>query len=111
MSWSLLLVLGSVALDILANVSLELSRGFRRKGWGVLAIVAIMAAFALLGFAVKGMDLFVAYAIWGALSISGTALATWWLFQHRLNRVSCSGLALLVISIALMQYANSQALV
>ncbi|GAA3586874.1 MULTISPECIES: SMR family transporter [Marinobacter] len=99
-------VLGSVVLDIIANVLLQLSDGFRHKRWGIAAVLCIMAAFALLALAVTGMELFLAYALWGALSISGTALATRWLFNHRLNRWSWTGLAILIVAIILMQWGG-----
>ncbi len=99
-------VFGSVALDIIANIFLEMSKGFKYKLWGVLAVLFIMAAFVLLALAVRGIDLFVAYAIWGALSITGTAIATRILFKHRLNFMSWVGLALLSFSILLMNAAS-----
>ncbi|GLQ06406.1 SMR family transporter [Sneathiella chinensis] len=94
---------GSVLLDILANLSLQHSEGFRRRKWGVLAVALIMMAFALLALAVKGLPLFLAYAVWGAFSITGTALATRLVFGHRLNATSCAGLAVLIVAIGLMQ--------
>ena len=105
LSW--LYILGSVAFDIAANVFLEMSQGFKNKLYGVLAIIFIMAAFALLTLAVQGIPLFIAYATWGAMSISGTALATWLLFDHKLNWVVCLGLAVLILSIVTMQLAGN----
>ena len=34
--------------DIMANMALTRSKGFEHKGWGVIAIVLVMAAFTLL---------------------------------------------------------------
>ncbi|MEY1662471.1 DMT family transporter [Isoalcanivorax beigongshangi] len=96
-------VLCSAVLDIFANLALEKSHGFRHKGWGLLAVALIMGAFALLAFAVNGMDLFAAYAIWGALTIVGTAILTWWWFGHSLHWVSMCGLGLLLLSIVLIR--------
>lgn len=101
-----LFVTGSVVTDIAANVFLEKSQGFSRKRFGFLAIAFIMLAFALLTFAVQGIPLFIAYAVWGALSISGTALATRILFGHTLHWISCIGLAILILSIVTMQVAS-----
>lgn len=103
MNSALAYLLGSVVLDIIANLSLEHSDGFRRRRWGVLAIVTIMAAFVLLALAVQTMDLFIAYAIWGVLSITGTALATWAVFGQRLNWISWLGISLLILAILLMR--------
>lgn len=96
-------VLGSVALDILANLALQRSQGFARRGWGIAAVLFIMAAFALLALAVTGMDLFVAYAIWGVLSILGTVVATWLVFGHKLHPTSWLGVGVLIIAILLIR--------
>lgn len=101
-----LYVLGSVLFDIFANVFLEMSKGFSNKRFGFLAIVFIMIAFGFLTFAVQGIPLFIAYAVWGALSISGTALATLLLFDHKLNWISCLGLGILILSIVTMQLVS-----
>ncbi|GAA0679897.1 multidrug/spermidine efflux SMR transporter subunit MdtI [Marinobacterium maritimum] len=103
MNVALVYLLGSVVLDVLANLALEHSDGFRRRVWGALAVVAIMVAFALLALAVQTMDLFIAYAIWGVLSITGTALATWMVFGQRLNWISWLGISLLILAILLMR--------
>ena len=103
MSIHLVFLLSSVVLDILANLALTLSKGFKKKIWGVGAILLIMGAFALLAFAVQGIPLFVAYTIWGVLSITGTALATWWFLGQPMNRTIVFGISILILAIALMQ--------
>lgn len=103
MSIHLLFLLSSVVLDILANLALTISDGFKRKSWGIAAIVLIMAAFALLAFAIQGMSLFIAYTAWGVLSIAGTALATWWFLDQPMNRTIVFGIGLLILAIILMQ--------
>ncbi|MCC5778132.1 multidrug transporter subunit MdtI [Nitratireductor sp. B36] len=72
-------VLGSVALDILANLALEKSNGFARRGWGSAAVLLIMAAFALL------------------------ALAVWLVFGQRLNLTSWLGVGILILAILLIR--------
>lgn len=42
MSIHLLYLLGSALLDILANLALTLSKGFKKKIWGMLSIILIM---------------------------------------------------------------------
>ena len=103
MSLPLLYLLGSALLDILANLALTLSEGFKKKAWGVLSIILIMGAFALLALAVQGIPLFVAYTVWGVLSISGTALATWWFLDQPMNRTIVFGIGILILAIVLMQ--------
>ena len=56
----------AIVLEILANVFLKFSDGFRRKVYGLMSIAAVLGAFSALSQAVKGIDLSVAYALWGA---------------------------------------------
>lgn len=72
MSLPLLYLLGSALLDILANLALTLSEGFKKKAWEVL-------------------------------SISGTALATWWFLDQPMNRTIVFGIGILILAIVLMQ--------
>ncbi len=44
----------AIVLEIVANVFLKFSDGFRRKIYGVLSLAAVLAAFSALSQAVKG---------------------------------------------------------
>lgn len=55
----------AIVLEIVANVFLKFSDGFRRKIFGLLSLAAVLAAFSALSQAVKGIDLSVAYAFVG----------------------------------------------
>lgn len=76
----------AIVLEIVANVFLKFSDGFRRKIFGLLSTAAVLAAFSALSQAVKGIDLSVAYALWGGFGIAATLAAGWILFGQRLNR-------------------------
>lgn len=93
----------SIVLDILANIALSLSKGFKRKYWGVLAVMLIMAAFAFLALAVQGMSLIIAYTVWGVLSIAGTAVVMWLFLDQPMNRTIVVGLTILILAVVLMQ--------
>lgn len=103
MSIHLAFLLSSVVLDILANLALAVSNGFKKKKWGIAAILLIMMAFAFLALAVQGMPLFIAYTVWGVLSISGTAIATWWFLDQPMNKTIVFGITILILAIILMQ--------
>ncbi|STD20112.1 Spermidine export protein mdtI [Enterobacter asburiae] len=70
----------AIVLEILANVLLKFSDGFRRKLYGLMSIAAVLGAFSALSQAVKGIDLSVAYALWGGFGIAATLAAGWVLF-------------------------------
>ena len=59
----------AIVLEIVANVFLKFSDGFRRKIYGLLSLAAVLAAFSALSQAVKGIDLSVAYARCGAVLV------------------------------------------
>ncbi|WP_063927500.1 multidrug/spermidine efflux SMR transporter subunit MdtI, partial [Enterobacter asburiae] len=67
----------AIVLEILANVLLKFSDGFRRKLYGLMSIAAVLGAFSALSQAVKGIDLSVAYALWGGFGIAATLAAGW----------------------------------
>ncbi len=45
----------AIVLEILANVLLKFSDGFRRKVYGLMSIAAVLGAFSALSQAVKGI--------------------------------------------------------
>lgn len=47
----------AIVLEIIANVFLKFSDGFRRKIYGILSLAAVLGAFSALSQAVKGIDL------------------------------------------------------
>ena len=95
----------AIVLEIIANVFLKFSDGFRRKGFGLLSIGAVLGAFSALSQAVKGIDLSVAYALWGGFGIAATLAAGWVLFGQRLNRKGWIGLVLLLAGMVMIKLA------
>ncbi|WNN46242.1 MULTISPECIES: multidrug/spermidine efflux SMR transporter subunit MdtI [Winslowiella] len=101
----LLYLLLAVVLEIIANIMLKKSEGFRRWGYGVLSLLAVLGAFSALAQAVKGIDLAVAYALWGGLGIAATVAAGWILFNQRLNKKGWIGLIVLLAGMVMLKLA------
>ena len=59
-SWSLVAVIIAALLDILANLMLAKSEGFRRRFMGFASLIMVGLAFYALSLAVRDMDLAVA---------------------------------------------------
>ena len=93
----------SAGLEVYANILLAKSEGFvlRNYAFGALAFVAL--AFTLLAYAVRGMDLAVAYALWGGFGILGTGIGGWLLFGQRLRPIAWLGVLLLLGGMGLLQ--------
>ena len=95
----------AIVLEILANVLLKFSDGFRRKLYGLMSIAAVLGAFSALSQAVKGIDLSVAYALWGGFGIAATLAAGWVLFGQRLNNKVWMGLILMLAGMIMIKLA------
>ena len=97
-------IVTAAGLDIVANIFLAKSDGFKKLAYGISAVVLVALAFTCLAYAVRGMDLAVAYAMWGALGILGTSLGGWLLFSHKIKPAGWLGIAVLVGGITLMHF-------
>ena len=95
----------AIVLEIIANVFLKFSDGFRRKAYGRLSIAAVLGAFSALSQAVKGIDLSVAYALWGGFGIAAPLAAGWIMFGQRLNNKGWIGLVLLLAGMIMIKLA------
>lgn len=101
--WHAAFLILAVVLEILANVFLKMSDGFRRYWLGILSLIAVLGAFSALAQAVKGIELSVAYALWGAFGLIATVAAGWILFNQRLNYKGWGGVVLLLIGMVLIK--------
>ncbi|WP_265331957.1 SMR family transporter, partial [Hafnia paralvei] len=54
---------------------------------------------------VKGIELSVAYALWGGFGIAATVAAGWILFGQRLNKKGWAGLTLLLAGMIMIKLA------
>ncbi len=102
-SWAVLLVMAAALLDVLANLLLAKSAGFRHAGLGVLALLLVGMAFGALSLAVRDMDLSVAYAMWGAFGILGTSLGGWLFFGQKMRPMAFAGVLLLICGMVLLR--------
>jgi len=93
----------AIILEIVANILLKHADGFRRPVYGVLSLLAVLAAFSALAQSVKGIELSVAYALWGGFGITATVAAGWILFGQRLNRKGWIGLGLLLTGMIMIK--------
>lgn len=98
-------IVAAAGLDIVANIFLAKSQGFKYIVYGVAAVVLVLLAFTCLAFAVRGMDLAVAYAMWGAFGILGTSLGGWLMFNQKIRGTAWLGIAVLIGGITLLHLA------
>lgn len=103
---SFILVLFAGFLDVLANLALVRSDGFKKLLWGIWALVFVDLCFICLAFAIDlGMALPVAYTLWGAIGILGTVLGGYYLFKQKLKPIGIFGVALVLCAVYLLHFA------
>ncbi len=95
----------AIVLEIAANVLMKFSHGFTYKRPAIAAIVSALAAFTALSFAVRGIQLSVAYGVWGGVGLIATAVIGITMFNEHLRRSGWLGLALITVGVGLMKFA------
>jgi spermidine export protein MdtI len=94
----------AIALEIVANVLMKFSEGFKRKLPAVAAIFCALAAFTALSYAIEGIQLSVAYGVWGGIGLIATAIFGITLFGERLRPSGWLGLALIMGGVVLLKF-------
>lgn len=95
----------AIVLEIAANVWMKQSHGFTYKRPAVAAIVCALAAFTALSYAIAGIQLSVAYGIWGGVGLVATTVLGMTLFGERLRRSGWVGLGLIMVGVGLLKFA------
>lgn len=98
-----LLIIGSVGFDVLANVFLKKSQGFKYKIHGVLAIAFVGLAFLCLATAISVMDLSIAYSLFGAFGLLFTTLIDKLFFGLKLKPLGVLGIFTMIFGIVLIK--------
>ena len=93
----------AIFLEVAANIFIKTSDGWRHKTMGIFGILCILASFTALSQAIKGIDLSIAYGLWGGMGIVLTAAAGWVFFRQKLSSKGCIGLSLIVLGAVLLK--------
>lgn len=93
----------AIILEVAANVLMKLSNGFSRKGYGITAILFVLAAFTVLSYAIEVIPLSIAYGIWGGIGLIATAIIGMFAFGERLKMGGWCGIIFIIIGVVLMR--------
>ena len=86
----------AIVLEIIANLLLKYSNGFQNRWLGFASISCVLFAFSALAQTAKGMELSIAYAVWGGFGIFATVCMGWTLFGQRVKPKAWFGIFLLI---------------
>ena len=96
-SWMFLIA--AILLEVCGTTSMKLSDGFAKIVPSVLIFVFYGLSMVCLTFAVKRIDISVAYAVWSGLGTGVVAVIGVWWFGESLGIVRIGALALIVIGV------------
>lgn len=95
----------AVVLEVAGTYLLKLSDGMKRPAQGLLGILLVIGAFAALAQAIRGMDLSVAYAVWGGAGLVITAIIGMLAFGQRILPSGWIGMALVIVGVVALKLA------
>ena len=107
MAWVLLVL--AIAAEVVGTLSLKASDGFSRLWPSVAVVLGYGLAFTLLAFALKTLDVGPAYALWAGLGTVGAAVGGWLIFSERMNLLTISGIAIVIIGVFAITLGESRA--
>lgn len=93
----------AVVLEVAGSCLLKLSDGLRHRLRGLLGIVLVTGAFAALAQAIRGMDLSVAYAVWGGAGLVVTAIVGALAFGQRIRPTGWAGIGLVLAGVVALK--------
>lgn len=102
-SLALLWLALAVILEVGGTWLLKLSDGMKRKAHGALGVALVIGAFAALAQAIRGMDLSVAYAVWGGAGLVITAIVGALVFGQRIRPGGWAGMGLVIAGVVALK--------
>jgi spermidine export protein MdtI len=93
----------AVLLEVAGTCLLKLSDGLKRRLAGGLGILLVVGAFGALAQAIRGMDLSVAYAVWGGAGLVITALVGALAFGQRIRASGWIGIGLVIAGVVALK--------
>lgn len=100
-----LLIAAAVISDVIANIYVKKSNGFKKKLYSVIALALVAIAFYFLSEAVMIMDLSIAYASFGALGIILTTIIDRTFFKLKIKSIGIAGILCIILGIILIKTA------
>lgn len=104
MSWIYLIL--AIIFETLATTFLKLSNGFSVLIPSVGTILGYILCFLFLSYALKTIDISIAYAIWGAFGILLISIIGMLFFHETISILKISSIILIILGIVGLRLAN-----
>ena len=101
-----LMLTAAILLEILATLSLRASDGFTRPGPTLAAVAGYILAFALLGQALKTIEVGVAYAVWSGVGTAAITLIGILALGESAATLKLLGIAMIVVGVVVLNLSG-----
>lgn len=97
MSWIYLMI--AIVLEVIGTISMKLSNGFSDIKFTVLTFASYMVCYVFMAWALKTIEVGVAYAIWGAVGIVIISAIGIIFLGEQMNAVKLISTALIIVGV------------
>ncbi len=102
-------LVGAIASEVVATLSLRASEGFSRAPYVVVVLVGYVTAFVLLSQALeRGLALGVAYGIWAAAGVAAVAVLSVPVFGESISALQVLGLGLVILGVIALEAGGAR---
>lgn len=103
MAWPILIVAG--LLEVVWAYTMKLSHGFTRPGPTIITLLAMVASFAMLAYAMRTLPLGTAYTVWTGIGAVGAFIVGIVVLNEPANLLRILAAGLIVSGLVLMKIA------
>lgn len=107
-SW--IYLIGAILLEVAGTTSMKLSDGFTRLTPSILLFIFYLCSFVLLTFALKKIEVSVAYAIWSGLGTAIIAFIGYAYFKEPMSALKILSITLIIAGVVGLNLAERQSL-
>lgn len=105
MGW--LLLAGAIASEMAGTLALRAVATGWRLGPGLVVLVGYGASFVLLAFALRSVNVGIAYAVWSGVGTAGVAVLAALLYGERISAWGVVGLGLVVAGVGVLSLSGA----
>lgn len=104
-----LFLAAAILCETIATSFLKKTDQFTKIGPSILFVIAMASSFYLLTFALKGIPIGIAYAIWSAVGIVLISLVGYFAYQQKLDLPAIIGIAFIIVGVVIINVFSKSA--
>lgn len=92
----------AILFEVASTTSMKLSFGFTKSKYSILTFIFLLLSTACLGFAIKKMQVSVAYALWSGIGMMLIVAIDFYFFKEQLGMDKIIGITFIIIGIVVL---------